>query len=346
MQSPDFSIIVPVYNRPEEVRELLESLRKQTDKDFEVIIVEDGSTDKCEDICRGVLHTPGPGTANNEHNLPLRLKYFFKENEGPGLTRNYGAKKASGNYFIFFDSDCLIPADYISIVRASLKQNWLDCFGGPDRSHPSFTPVQKAISYSMTAFLTTGGIRGGDKKMDKFHPRSFNMGISREAFEKTGGYASMRFGEDLDMSLRIAGLGFKTGLIWEAYVYHKRRTDFGKFFKQVHNSGIARINLYKRHPQSLKAVHFIPALFVLYCMFSIIMLLAGYVFFIGIVIFYLLLIFIDSLRREKSLNIALLSVEATLVQHFGYGTGFIKAFWRRLILKQDEFHAYKKNFYK
>ena len=333
MQEIHFSLIIPVYNRPDEARELLESLCKQTDRDFEVVIVEDGSTERCDEAIKPYFEK-------------LNLKYFFKQNEGPGLTRNYGAKLASGNYFIFFDSDCLIPERYIEIARKAQKENYLDCFGGPDRSHPSFTPVQKAISYSMTAFLTTGGIRGGSKKMDKFHPRSFNMGISKEAFERTGGYSSMRFGEDLDMSLRIASLGLKTGLIRDAFVYHKRRTDFRKFFKQVHNSGIARINLYKRHPQSLKMVHFIPAGFVFYCIFSIITLLFGWWWFVALLLLYFIMIFMDALRLEKNICVAFLSMEAATVQHFGYGTGFIKAFWRRLILGQEEFHSFRKNFYK
>lgn len=333
MKELHFSLIIPVYNRAEEAKELLETLCKQTDKNFEIIIVEDGSQEKCEETIQPYFDK-------------LNLAYYYKENEGPGLTRNYGARKATGNYFIFFDSDCLIPEDYIEIVRKSLNASWLDCFGGPDRSHPSFSDIQKAISYSMTSFLTTGGIRGGEKKMDKFHPRSFNMGFTKEVFENTQGFSKMRFGEDLDMSLRIAKEGFKTGLIRDAFVYHKRRTDFGKFFKQVHNSGIARINLYKRHPKSLKLVHFIPAGFVIYFFLSILLIPFGYYLFFDFLIFYLVLIYFDSFFKEKNLSVAVLSVQAALVQHFGYGTGFIKSFWKRLILGQEEFHAYKKNFYK
>jgi glycosyltransferase involved in cell wall biosynthesis len=333
MQELHFSIIVPVFNRPEEAKELLESLCLQTYTDFEVLIVEDGSSVTCKDVI-------------DPYFSRLNLKYFFKQNEGPGPTRNFGASKAEGNYFIFFDSDCLIPANYMAIVQQYLHANDLDCYGGPDRSHPSFTPVQKAISYTMTAFLTTGGIRGGSKKMDKFHPRSFNMGISKVAFERTGGYAAMRFGEDLDMSMRIAEAGLHTGLIIDAFVYHKRRTDFYKFFKQIHNSGIARINLFKRHPSSLKLVHFIPAGFVIFCLFSILILPLGYKAGMLCLLVYSLLLFLDALIKEKNLLVAILSVEAAFVQHFAYGTGFIKAFWRRIILKQEEFHAYKKNFYK
>ncbi|MGZ5244455.1 MAG: glycosyltransferase [Bacteroidia bacterium] len=328
-----FSLIIPVYNRPDEVRELLQSLTLQTYTDFEVIIVEDGSQQTCENEVE-------------QYRSKLNIKYFYKENEGPGLTRNFGAEKASGNYFIFFDSDCLIPQAYMQVVKNALETNWLDVFGGPDAAHPSFTPIQKAISYSMTSFFTTGGIRGGKKKVDVFHPRSFNMGFSKEVFEKTGGFAKMRFGEDLDMSIRIIEAGYKAGLIREAFVFHKRRTDLHKFFKQVHNSGIARINLYKRHPQTLKLVHFAPAIFVVFAVSAFVALLFNLFGGILILAAYFILIFIDSWRANKSAKVALLSVQSTFVQHFGYGTGFIKAFWLRIILGKPEFHAYEKNFYK
>lgn len=334
MKNPlQFSLIIPVFNRPDEVRELLQSLTVQTFKEFEVVIVEDGSQQTCE----------------NEVELfrnKLNIKYFNKHNEGPGLTRNYGAKHAVGNYFIFFDSDCLIPEAYMQVVKNALETNWLDVFGGPDAAHPSFTPIQKAISYSMTSFFTTGGIRGGKKKVDVFHPRSFNMGFSKEVFEKTGGFAKMRFGEDLDMSMRIIEAGYKAGLIREAFVYHKRRTDFRKFFKQVHNSGIARINLYKRHPQTLKLVHFAPAVFVIFTLLAIVAALFGIWAGMFILLLYFLLIFIDSWRQYNNVEVAFLSAQSAFVQHIGYGSGFIKAFWRRIILGKPEFHAYERNFYK
>ena len=328
-----FSLIIPVFNRPDEVRELLQSLTEQSYKDFQVVIVEDGSSQPAEEEVKAFAEK-------------LNIAYYFKENEGPGLTRNFGARLALGNYFIFFDSDCLIPPQYMQVVHDSLSSHWLDVFGGPDAAHPSFTPVQKAISYSMTSFFTTGGIRGGSKKVDTFHPRSFNMGFSKEVFEKTGGYSSMRFGEDLDMSMRIVEAGYKAGLIREAFVYHKRRTDFRKFFKQIHNSGIARINLNKRHPGTLKAVHFIPAMFVLYIPFCLLTLLLGCWYFTALLGLYFVMIFFDALAQYKSLQVAFLAMQATAVQHTAYGTGFLKAFWRRVILGQGEFHAYKKNFYK
>ena len=334
MRTPlHFSLIIPVYNRPDEVRELLQSLTKQTFTTFEVVIVEDGSQQTCEKEV-------------DAYKDKLDIKYFNKQNEGPGLTRNYGAKKAGGNYFIFFDSDCLIPDAYMQVVKNALETSWLDVFGGPDAAHPSFTPIQKAISYSMTSFFTTGGIRGGDKTVDVFHPRSFNMGFSKEVFEKTGGFAKMRFGEDLDMSMRIVEAGYKAGLIRDAFVYHKRRTDFRKFFKQVHNSGIARINLYKRHPQTLKIVHFAPAVFVVFFAFAVLVALAGYWTGIFILLAYFTIIFIDSWRVNDDIEVAMLSVVSAFVQHSGYGTGFIKAFWRRIVLGKPEFHAYEKNFYK
>lgn len=236
-----FSVIIPVYNRPEEVDELLESLTVQSEKSFEIIIVEDGSQVKSEHIVQKYADT-------------LHLRYIEKPNSGPGLSRNVGATHASGDYLIFFDSDCIIPPNYFRLISDFLQKNPVDAFGGPDNALPTFTTVQKAINYSMTAFFTTGGIRGKKKAMDKFYPRSFNLGVSKKAFEAIGGYGTMRFGEDIDFSLRLIKHGFTTALIPEAFVYHKRRTDFKKFFKQVYNSGIARINLQINHPGSMKAI--------------------------------------------------------------------------------------------
>jgi len=328
----NFSIIIPVYNRPDEVDELLESLTKQTFKDFEIIIVEDGSSKNCK-------------SEIEKYKQKLNLKYFEKENTGPGTTRNYGAERASGNYFVFFDSDCLIPENYFEIVNKKLSEKYLDSYGGPDAAHASFTNIQKAISYSMTSFFTTGGIRGGKETIDKFHPRSFNMGFSKQVFETTKGFSTMRFGEDVDMSLRILENNFKAGLIKEAFVYHKRRTDFKKFFKQVYNSGIARINLFKRHKNSLKLVHFFPSVFFIGNIFLLLLSILCLFFLIPILL-YSLLIFVDSSIKNKSIVIGFLSIISSYFQLFGYGIGFIVSFWKRLILKRDEFHAFKKNFYK
>ncbi len=327
-----FSIIIPVYNRPDELKELLESLKNQTYKNFEVIVVEDGSTLKSDQIVE-------------DYQKHLEIQYYFKANSGPGQSRNYGSERATGDYHVFFDSDCIIPEKYFEIVNNRLDKESIDAYGGPDMAHPDFTPIQKSINYSMTSFFTTGGIRGGMKNEKKFHPRSFNMGFTKEVFEKTKGFSKMRFGEDVDMSLRIIENGFSTILIKDAAVYHKRRVDFRKFFKQVYNSGIARINLYKRHPKSLKLVHFLPASFLLGTIFLIILSLVSLYFLIPIGIF-VLVIFSDSWRLNKNLKVASLSIMASFIQLTAYGLGFIKSFYKRLILRQDEFHAYKKNFYK
>lgn len=327
-----FSIIVPVYNRPNEVEELLESLTKQSFIDFEVIIVEDGSTVKCDEVVQNFQNS-------------LNVKYYYKDNSGPGDTRNFGSKHSQGQYLIILDSDVILPSEYLSNISNELNTNPCDAFGGPDRAHESFTPVQKAISYAMTSFFTTGGIRGGKKKLDKFYPRSFNLGIRKDAFDALGGFSKMRFGEDIDLSIRIFDNGYSCRLFPDAWVYHKRRTDFRKFFKQVHNSGIARINLYKRHPKSLKLVHLLPACFTLGLLFLLILSLFWPWALLPIAI-YMLLIFFDAAIKEKSIKIGLLSIVASFVQLTGYGTGFLRAVWRRLILKQGEFEAYKKNFYK
>lgn len=327
-----FSLVIPIYNRPSEAEELLESLTLQTFTDFEVIVVEDGSSITCEHVVA-------------KYATALNIKYFTKPNSGPGTTRNYGAERSVGETIIYFDSDCIIPPQYLEVVNNRLTNNYTDAFGGPDKAHESFTPLQKAINYSMTSFLTTGGIRGGKRKLDKFFPRSFNMGYSRKVFEVTKGFSTMRFGEDIDMSIRIIANGFSTQLIEEAYVFHKRRTDFRKFFRQVFNSGIARINLYKRYPQSLKLVHLLPALFTAGC---ILLLLLSFwkLLFLAPLLFFCMLIFIDSSVQNKNLKIGLLSIPASFIQLCGYGCGFFQAVWQRLILGKPEFEAFKKNFYK
>lgn len=261
------------------------------------------------------------------------------------MARNFGCSKAHFDYLVFFDSDCIIPEEYFVCLEKKLNENYTDSFGGPDAAHESFTIIQKAISYSMTSFFTTGGIRGGNEKMEKFKPRSFNMGYSKKVFEITGGFSNMRFGEDVDMSLKILSNGFKTQLIKEAFVYHKRRTDFKKFFKQVYNSGIARINLEKRHPGSLKLVHLIPSAFFLGTIFLVLLSVIN-LFFLTPVAFYIILIFVGALQQSKNLKVAIAAIPAAFTQLFGYGIGFIVSFWRRIILKQDEFHAFQKNFYK
>ena len=327
-----YSIIVPVFNRPDEVDELLQSLCGQTIKDFEVLIVEDGSVKPCKDVC-------------DKYASILDLHYYAKENSGPGQSRNYGAERANGEYVIILDSDVVLPASYLQAVEDELKQNPCEAFGGPDATHPSFTPIQKAISYSMTSFFTTGGIRGGKAKLDKFYPRSFNMGIRRDVYLQLGGFTKMRFGEDIDFSYRIVEAGYMPRLFPEAWVWHKRRTDFRKFFRQVYNSGIARINLEKRHPGTMKLVHLLPTVFTLGVIGLLLITLFWPLACVPIIL-YSLLLCIDSSLRNKSLWVGLLSIPAAFVQLMGYGFGFIESWWKRCVLKQDEFTAFEKNFYK
>ena len=316
---PKYSVIVPVYNRPGELDELLESLSKQTYKDFEVLVVEDGSTNRADHIA-------------DKWKEVLSIRYFYKENTGQGFSRNFGFERAEGDYLLVFDSDCLIPEHYFEAVDTHLNEESLDAFGGPDRAHPSFTPLQKAISYSMTSLFTTGGIRGNKKSLTAFHPRSFNMGISREVWEKTGGYIITRMGEDIEFSIRIIKSGFRTGLIEEAYVYHKRRTSLKQFYRQLHFFGRARINISRFFPSELKPLHAFPALFVAGVLLLFLLpFLSLKLFFVGLIflIFYFALIFVDSLLESHSLRVGTLSVAAAFVQLWAYGVGFWQELWRK-----------------
>lgn len=348
-----YSIIVPVFNRPDEVDELLSSLLNQTFTDFEVLIVEDGSQKPCDEVC-------------NKYADRLDLHYFMKPNSGPGQSRNYGAERAKGEYLLILDSDVVLPKGYLNAIEEELKGEPADAFGGPDAAHESFTDTQKAISYSMTSFFTTGGIRGGKKKLDKFYPRSFNMGIRRDVYMELEGFSKMRFGEDIDFSIRIFKAGKRCRLFPEAWVWHKRRTDFRKFYRQVYNSGIARINLYKKYPESLKLVHLLPMVFTVGVIFLALLLCIGLFFSfapslssaskaIGIflcicaiipVLLYSLLILLDSTLQNKSIKIGFLSIRAAFVQLMGYGFGFLEAWWKRCVKGKDEFAAFEKNFYK
>jgi glycosyltransferase involved in cell wall biosynthesis len=312
---PKYSVIIPVYNRPNEVDELLTSLQGQTFKDFEVLIVEDGSSNKCESVVE-------------KYKESLNVNYYFKENSGQGFSRNFGFERSSGEWLIVFDSDCLIPIDYFEQVEKHLRINSsLDAFGGPDRSHESFTPVQKSISYAMTSFITTGGIRGNKKHLGSFHPRSFNMGIRKKVFEKTNGYLLPRKGEDIEFSIRIINNGFNTALIEEAFVYHKRRTNFKQFFKQLHFFGTARINVYRFFKSELKLVHFFPSVFLMGLLFSLgIVPIYPKIGVMGLSIYaiYFVLILVDSSFRTKSLKVGILSVFASLIQLTAYGLGLIQ----------------------
>lgn len=308
-----YSVVVPVYNRPGEVNELLDSLTKQTFTDFEVIIVEDGSTNKCDHVVK-------------KFEGELTIHYFFKENSGQGFSRNFGFERAIGDFMIVFDSDCIIPPHYFKEVDDFLSKKRLDAFGGPDKAHPNFNHLQKAISYSMTSFFTTGGIRGGKKHVGKFHPRSFNMGISKEVFEATQGYIIPRLGEDIEFSIRINKKGFKTGLIPNAFVYHKRRTSLKQFWKQLHFFGRARINIGRFFPKEIKLVHLFPAAFVLgLAVWILSAFLNLWVFSAGalLVLLWSLGIVADSSLKNNSLKVGVYSLAAAFIQLTAYGIGFV-----------------------
>lgn len=343
-----YSIIVPVFNRPDEVDELLDSLTRQTLKDFEAVIVEDGSQRDCREVTERYADR-------------LDIHYYVKQNSGPGQSRNYGAERARGEYLIVLDSDVVLPEGYLQAVDDELRREPADAFGGPDSAHPSFTDTQKAISYSMTSFFTTGGIRGGKKKLDKFYPRSFNMGIRRDVYMRLGGFSKMRFGEDIDFSIRIFKAGCRCRLFPGAWVWHKRRTDLRKFFRQVYNSGIARINLYKKYPESLKLVHLLPMVFTVGVIALVLVSAVGRVlmhyddphrwYWLCAapwlpLLAYCAVIFADSARQFRSARIGLISIAAAFTQLMGYGFGFISAWWKRCVRRQDEFQAFEKTFYK
>ncbi len=314
MNRPRFSVIIPIYNRPQELEELLESLVHQTFKNFEVIIVEDGSTIKSD-------------TVVDRFSDRLNVTYFFKPNSGPGPSRNFGFSHATGEYFVVFDSDCIIPPQYFVEVQRALAIHQWDAWGGPDRAHDTFTTLQRAMGYTMSSVLTTGGIRGGKKRLGWFQPRSFNMGISREVFEKTQGFRFDRYAEDIEFSIRMRNSGFKVGLIPEAYVFHKRRTSFSGFYDQVFNFGRGRVLVGKAFPEEVKLTHWFPALFVI-SVSSLVVLPFLYVplFFLGIglLMVYLTAIFIHSWVSNRSLEVALLSVPSAWLQLWGYGLGFLR----------------------
>lgn len=317
--APYFSVIVPVYNRRDEVRDLLESLAKQTDDDFELLLVEDGSTERCDDIAAAYANQ-------------LRVQYFWKENEGRSIARNYGIERAQGSYFIFFDSDCVIPPHYFEVLKKALKEHPVDCFGGPDAASEDFNRTQKAISFSMTAFLTTGGIRGGKVQLEKFVPRSFNMGYSRRVWEAVGGFREM-FSEDIDMSTRIRKAGFSITLFREAYVYHKRRNTLRSFSRQTYVFGMSRITLKLLYPDSLKLVHTLPAVFVIGCLTLILLAIFWHWWAILPLALYVVLLWLSALASTRSLPIACLAILTSFIQLGSYGCGFIKAFVWKILLR-------------
>jgi len=314
-----YSVIIPVYNRPGEINELLKSLTEVTYKSFEVIVIEDGSDRTCEHVI-------------DKYTDSLNIRYYKKENTGQGFSRNFGFKRAHGDYFVVFDSDCLIPPHYFETVNNVIKiENGIDCWGGPDRAHESFTPIQKAINYSMTALFTTGGTRGSERHVGTYHPRSFNMGISKEVYATTGGYKITRMGEDLEFSIRIQKSGFKTHFIQEAFVYHKRRTSLLQFYKQLFFFGRARINIWRFHPKELKAIHLFPLFFTFGLLYSITGLAIDFPLSHSLSILYLafaIILFIDSFRQENSLVVGLYSVCAGFIQLTAYGFGFLSEIFR------------------
>ncbi|WP_445715946.1 glycosyltransferase [Flavobacterium sp.] len=329
-----FSFIIPVYNRPDEIDELLESLSNFTNAiPFEVVIVEDGSTIPCKEVIEKYVNT-------------LSISYFFKPNSGPGDSRNYGMKMANGDYFIILDSDCIIPSNYLIEIEKSLQEEYVDCFGGPDAALDSFSDIQKAINFTMTSFLTTGGIRGGSEKVDKFQPRSFNMGLSKKAFEASNGFGNIHPGEDPDLSIRLWNLGFKTKLIKNAFVYHKRRISWEKFQIQVNKFGKARPILNSWYPEHTKITFWFPSLFLIGFLFSLILALFEVPIFIGFYGIYFTLLFISSLLSNKSFKIALYSLWATLIQFYGYGKGFLISYFKISILNQKPQEAFPELFFK
>ena len=315
-----YSFIIPVYNRPEEIQELLQSFTSMEPvSDFEILIIEDGSNIPCKAIIE-----------NFNDKLPLR--YFFKENSGPGDSRNFGMKQAKGDYFIIFDSDCLLPSHYLKIVDAFLTETPVDCFGGADAAHRNFTNVQKAINYVMTSFWTTGGLRGSDSK--KFEPRSFNMGISKRAFERTQGFATIHPGEDPDLSQRIRKAGFKTAFIPNAYVYHKRRVSFEKFYTQVKKFGLVRPILNSWHPNTKRITFWFPSAFILFTLLSLAFGIFVNPLFLVPIGLYLLLLFLDATFQNRSVSVGVLVLPAVFVQFFGYGLAFLTSTYYISLLKR------------
>ena len=330
----EFSFIIPVYNRPDEIDELLHSfVNLETSLDYEIVIIEDGSTEKSKDIVE-------------KYASQLNISYYFKTNSGPGDSRNFGMQKAKGNYFIILDSDCILPKQYLEAVVAGLSKDYVDCFGGPDSAHSSFSNLQKAINFAMTSYITTGGIRGGKKSVDTFQPRSFNMGLSKKAFIETKGFGNIHPGEDPDLSIRLWKLGYKTMLIPEAFVYHKRRISWSKFYKQVNKFGLVRPILNKWHPETKKITYWFPTLFSLGFLISIVLCFFNFNTLLYIYLVYFLLAFIMALMSTKSIFIAFQALAAICIQFFGYGYGFIKTTFVLNILKKAPEEYFPELFFK
>ena len=329
-----YSFVIPVYNRPDEIKELLESMTRQTyKKSFEVVIVEDGSFVDCQYVV-------------DEYNSRLSISYFLKENSGPGNSRNYGMKRAKGDYFIILDSDCILPAEYLEEVDAYLNQKYVDCFGGPDAALPSFSDVQKAINFTMTSVLTTGGIRGTSERLSKFQPRSFNMGISKKAFELTEGFGSIHPGEDPDLSIRLWNKGFNSDLFPKAFVYHKRRIDWKKFYQQVYKFGKARPILNQRYPEFSRLTYWFPTIFCLGMLVSFLLIFIDIYIPITLYIAYLITLAVACYIKEKSIKISVLTIIATLIQFYGYGKGFLISTYKLFIIGKKAEESMPEMFFK
>lgn len=327
-----YSFIIPVYNRPDEVQELLESFLLQSGNDFEIIIVEDGSIEKCDRILL-------------RYQDKLNISYYYKENSGPGDSRNFGMKKAKGDYFLILDSDCLLPSDYMTQVRLSIANNNVECFGGRDAALDTFTDIQKAINFAMTSVLTTGGVRGASEKLGKFQPRSFNMGISRKAFEASGGFSKIHPGEDPDLSMRLWKMGFETHFFKNVYVYHKRRINWKKFEIQVNKFGKVRPILNKWYPEYAKLTYFFPSVFLIGSVLSIIGFVLAYPQLFYMYILYFIACFVSSTIQNRSIKVGLLSLWAVIIQFYGYGTGFIKSYIQIQILGKSPQEAFPNLFF-
>ncbi|MBW3519080.1 glycosyltransferase family 2 protein [Flavobacterium sp. NKUCC04_CG] len=329
-----YSFVIPIYNRPDEMDELLESLSCQSyTSDFEVVVVEDGSTIDCKDVIA-------------KYKERLNIAYFYKKNSGPGDSRNFGMRQAQGDYFIILDSDCIVPQQYLSKVDAYLKEEYVSCYGGPDKALDSFSNIQKAINFSMTSFVTTGGVRGGSEKLEKFQPRSFNMGISKEAFEISGGFGNIHPGEDPDLTIRLWNLGFKTKLFPEAFVFHKRRIDWNKFSVQVNKFGKARPILNARYPEHAKLTFWFPTVFVLGAAISLVLAMVGFTYFLGLYLLYFTILFVTAAWVEKSFLIGFLAIFSTIIQFYSYGTGFAISYYRIFIMKLKPELAFPELFFK
>jgi glycosyltransferase involved in cell wall biosynthesis len=329
-----FSFIIPVYNRPDEIDELLDSLTRFTSTiTFEVVVVEDGSSITCEAIIE-------------KYQSKLDISYYFKPNSGPGDSRNYGMTRAKGEYFIILDSDCILPAEYLTQVERSLKAEYVDCFGGPDAALDSFSDIQKAINFTMTSFLTTGGIRGGSEKVTQFQPRSFNMGLSKKAFDASQGFGNIHPGEDPDLSIRLWNLGFKTKLIKDAFVYHKRRISWDKFQIQVNKFGKARPILNAWYPEHAKITFWFPGLFIVGFVLSLLLTLFNWPYFTAIYAGYFLLLFFVSWIQNNNFTIAYFSVYAAIIQFYGYGVGFLESYYKIFVSKQAPEVAFPELFFK